>query len=1025
LLIVSGCKKTSFLGKRYDNFTAYYNKFYNAKKLYKTGVEAIERSAETEIDRNRYMTVFVTPDRVTSQQNFNDAIIKCADVLRENAGSKWVDDALILIGKSYFYLQNYVGAEQKFEEVIGLGGELEDEARFWLGRTYLASGSLSRAKEHLDLSLNREGLSSSWEPRLRMVLGELYVKEESWAEAAAEFEQGLQKIKDSNLSARAQFLLAQIYETIGQYESAIQAFERVERYKPEYPMIYAANISIARLEMDHGDTEEAFRLLRGMERDDKNFDARGEMGYFKGRLYRAMGNPDLAFDTYDELLYNDDPTLNISKVRGHIHYGLGELIRDEYVDFPYASAHFDTARTSLRTLARANAGSRQEQFTPEAITDGETQAEVMGSFATVYDEIAEFDSLLWLGDMDQESFDEFILDLRKQLGKEMAEQQRELARQEAENRFRNTTNRSNTLPGGKVIPTKDVSQPSNEQGFLFHQDRIRVQEGKQSFLVLWGSRPLVPNWRRLEAIQNATVDGSQNEDNIIAGVDLSNVEISEDFLPEVDYADVPRDSASRVYMEAERALVRYELGNVLFLSMERPDSAASWYRMVIDETGDLPVAQRAYYALAEVQQALGDQASAERLYREVLDLYPETDFANQVRERLGLAQQVVEVSDSLALAEAAYREAYRMWQGQDYEQAVTDMVMIAANYSVPDMAPRALLATGTIYLEWAEREQLDIYALPPPSVPDSILLAQGLVDSTFIGQGEFVRTPTDANPDEANENMYDYASDPAFVDASKLILAADSVRKLSDVFLNRSDSLYVVSDSYYGQNDSLQAVSDSLYNLSETLQIRSDKMFVQADSLQALGQGRLTAMGHDEMSVDSVRRVLATKGNQDQPAQPFVVQGKHLKLDKLFTTVKDRFPRTEHATYADQMLRALVEMRPPQDSTIVESLAQEDLERAVEEMSDEERYMKGPGGVDTTATGWTLVVASFSDQERADVLRQEYEAKGFRSGVVKGATRYRVSVGHFPGLDEARAGLVAYKEELPPTAWFLDLEKPK
>ncbi|MBX2822890.1 MAG: hypothetical protein KTR29_24540, partial [Rhodothermaceae bacterium] len=156
LMVVSGCKKTSFLGKRYDNFTAYYNKFYNAKKLYKTGVEAIERTAETEIDRNRYMAVFVTPDRVTSQQTFNDAIIKCADVLRENAGSKWVDDALILIGKSYFYLQNYVGAEQKFAEVIGLGGELEDEARFWLGRTYLASGSLSRAKEHLDVSLNRE-----------------------------------------------------------------------------------------------------------------------------------------------------------------------------------------------------------------------------------------------------------------------------------------------------------------------------------------------------------------------------------------------------------------------------------------------------------------------------------------------------------------------------------------------------------------------------------------------------------------------------------------------------------------------------------------------------------------------------------------------------------------------------------------------------------------------------------------------------------------------------------------------------
>ena len=1023
LMLATSCKRTSFLGKRYDNFTAYYNKFYNAKKLYKDGVDAIERAAETEIDRNRYLPVFITPDRVSSQQNFNDAIIKGADILRENAGSKWVDDALILIGKSYFYLQNYVGAEQKFVEVIGLGGELEDEARFWLARTYLTSGALARAKEHLDQSLSREGLSSGWEPRLRMVLGELYVKQESWSEAAVEFEQGLDRIKDSQLASRAQFLLAQVYETLGQYDSAIRSFERVERYKPEYSMIYAANVSVVRLQMDHGDTEAAFRLLRGMERDDKNFDNRAELGYFKGRLFRAMGEYDLSFDTYEELLYNEDPTLNVSRVRGHIHYGLGELIRDEYVDFPYAAAHFDTAQTSLRSQSRTASGARQEQFAPEAITDSETQAEVLGSFATVFDEIVGYDSLLWLSDMDQESFDAFILDMRKQLGKEMAEQQRELARQEAENRFRNTANAGNNLPGGKVIPNRETGQPSNEQGFLFHQDRGRVQEGKQNFLVLWGSRPLVPNWRRLEAIQNATVDGSEQEESFIAGVDLSSVEISEDFLPEVDYSDVPRDSASRVYMESERALVRYELGNVLFLSMERPDSAASWYRMVIDETGELPVSQRAYYALAEVQSALGDQDSAERLYREVLDRYPDSDFANQVRERLGLPPIEVQVSDSLALAEAAYKEAYRMWEQQNYEQAVTDMVMLAANYPVPEMTPRALLATGTIYLEWAEREALDIYALPPPSVPDSVLLNQGLVDSSFVGQGAFERIAIDTTRPEATPNAL--VSNPRVAIAATNLFEADSLRYLSDVLLRRSDSLYTVSDSFYGQSDSLQTVSDSLYLLSEQLQIRSERLFVDADSMQAFGEQVLSDLGYGGLTADSLRQLFATSVNNIQPSQPYAVRGKHLKLDKLYTTVKDRFPRTEHATYADQMLRALVEMRPPQDSSVVEALAQEDIERAMEEMSDEERHMKGPNGVDTSAVGWTLVVASFSDQERADVLRQEYEAKGFRSAVVKGATRYRVGVGQFPGLDEARAGLAAFKEELPPTAWFLDLRKPK
>ena len=229
-----------------------------------------------------------------------------------------------------------------------------------------------------------------------------------------------------------------------------------------------------------------------------------------------------------------------------------------------------------------------------------------------------------------------------------------------------------------------------------------------------------------------------------------------------------------------------------------------------------------------------------------------------------------------------------------------------------------------------------------------------------------MRVPSESSTEaETTVDTYDYASDQSFVEAAQFILDADSLRTLSDILLNRSDSLYAVSDSYYGQGDSLQAVSDSLYNLSETLQVQSDKMFVIADSLQQLGQLRMTAMGRDVMPAGSLRQLLATNRKENQPAQPYIVQGKHLKLDKLFTAVKDRFPRTEHATYADQMLRALVEMRPPRDSAVVETLAQEDLEKVVEQMSDEERHMKGPGGVDTTATGWTLIVASFSDQERA------------------------------------------------------------
>ena len=1026
LMLGSGCGKGSFLGKRYDNFTAYYNTFYNAKKEYKTGLSTIERASDTNLNRNVYLPIFITPDRVSSQQNFDEAIKKSADVLRESPTSKWVDDALLLIGQSYFYLKNFVGAEQKFQEVIDLGGELEDEARFWLGRTLIASNAYSRAADHLEVSLNRENLTRNWEPYLRMSLAELYVRQEAWAEAVAALEYSVDRMKNKRLASRAQFLLGQVYETLGQYGNATQAFSKVLRYKPDYPLVYASQISRIRIEGLYGDQALALKMLRSMERDDKHFESRAEMMYFRGRILQAMSRPDQAYDLYQSLLFTDDRTMNAGTVRGHLHYALGELYRDAYVDFSYAAAHFDTSKTALATALRSGAtttGAQQLQYAPEAIVDSERQAEVFGTFADVYDEIVHLDSLLWLGDMDEEAFDAFILDLRKKRAEEMAKEQREIARRQAEQGFRNIASTNGNIPAGKIIDGQPYTglptSGSNEKGYLFHKDQIQVQESRILFITLWGDRPHEHNWRRLDAIRSANTVAEEG-DSVYTETTTSIADmLDEDMLPAVDYSDVPRTPEQIGQVEADLALVRYELANVLFLSMERPDSAAAWYRMVIDEAHHLPVAQRAFYALAEVHRALGDQTSAAKLYEEVVANYPDSDFANQARERLGLPMVFKQNTDSLALAEEAYKQAYERWREKNYEQAVSEMVMLASNYAMPDIAPRALLATGSIYLEWAEQDQMDVRALPLPLVPDSLLWFNGLVDST-----SFYSVPVTTAPENIDLLAGVDTSHPAFEQGGRMVLQADSLQQESERLYNVSDSLYVLSDSYYGQDDK-QSLSDSLYKVSESTQLKSDSLFKVADSLRTTGQQLLQQTGMSEVDPLALRKALfpAVTGAIQGDTLGAVLFNKQLKLEGLFTNIKDRFPQTPHADFADQMLRAMIELRPIEDSTLVEELAQEDLERLLDAMPQDEKYIRMPGEIDLEGTGWTLVVASFSDKERAENVVVDYQGKGYKAAVLQGGTKYRVGVGQYPDLDAAKAGLEKFKEELPPTTWFLDIQK--
>lgn len=856
LFLVAGCSSNSFVGRRYDNFTAYYNTFYNAKNAYDQGVENLEQQDQP-IDRNRYLPLFSAfTARSAGGQAFNNAIGKSADVLREHPNSKWVDDALLLIGKSYFQLQNYVGAEQKFREVMTLDSRLEGEARFWLARTLIAAGQYDAAFDHLQESLNSEDIQRRWISRLRLAQGELEVQRQDWEAAAQQLAQGLTDVPDNDLGARAQFLLGQVYETLGLYDEAVAAYEEVQRYKPLYELSYAAQVSAVRVQGLHGDAEEALRRLRRMERDDKNYDYRAELAYLRGRLYQAQGHAAAALDEYWELLYDSDA--NISQVAGKTYYALGELYRDLYVDFEFAAAYFDTAATRLRSgnNTQQQSGSAPVVYAPAAITDAAEQQRIFGSFRDVWGEISRMDSLLELGQLDQEAFDAFVLDLRQKRAEELAAQQRAQERQRAEQSFGNFEGQA------QRNPVSTSAQGNSEAGFLFHRDPVRVQQGIAEFELRWGNRPLVPNWRRESAVLGA--QAAANPANAGASQAVVTTESTDGVLalPEVDISGVPRTLEAQAAMRADRSVAWYELANVLFLSMNRPDSAATWYRFVIDESGDEPVAQRAYYALAEVQQALHDSVTARELYRTIVEQYPTSEFASRAREQIGMTVAEETKTDSLALAEAAYNLAYATWADNRYAHALDDMVKLAALYPGTEVAPKALFAAGRIYQEWSSQDSLDLFAPLPLGISDSLLISSGLLE------------PTPA-PDTTQ------AVDTTAVAATLPEVSADSLAAAA-------------------------APADSLA-LAEAL-VPADSTTIPADSLrQEMATDSLyQEVATGSLPADSVR---ASGANPEAAiAEPAVPDS--VRLESLYQNIIKYYPKSPQAEQAQRVLAALEERRP-------------------------------------------------------------------------------------------------------------------
>ena len=727
---LAGCG--SLFGRRYNNFRAYYNTYYNATRSLDEGERALLNTT-TPVDRERLVELFPTGGAGGSNTTFDAAISKSAELLRQRPDSKWADDALLVIGKAYFYERNFAGAEQKFRETIDAAGiardrRLADEARFWLGRTMAASDRYDEG-----VLVLREGLAEPdgdryWQGRMHLALGELNARAGRWDAATVDLRDGLAVVRDADLGARAALLLGQVEEAAGRYDAAADAYQAALDRHPAYEIAFAAEINRGLvLGLDAGHSDDGLAVLDAMSRDDKNFQRRAEVALAQARVLAADGQPDVAETRFRNVLY--DPALAGQSLRGAAHYRLAEFYRDVRGDYVTAAAHFDTAATAL--TAPPTAAQRPSRA---AILGTTTLASTYQTVARTSLQIADIDSLLTLGSLDDDAFAARIAEIESVRRAEWVQQRREAEALRTAQDFGGTS--SIQTPFGQAPSTttaadRGVQTPGSggspgaaagstvETGFLGYRDPRTVQSGQLSFQRIYGDRPLVPNWRRRSAIQGA------------AGATAGPGNASEDFTPgpdglsgppPLDLSGIPRTPEEQQTLMLNRAALRYELANTFFLSLDRPDRAAVLYRQILDETPDAPVAPRARYALAELEAGAGRTDDAAPLYRDV------AADSTSALGRAALARlDGREPTDGEAVAaddtaEAQYAAARQLWDDGDPRAAAH--ALVALGESDPDApgAPRAFLAAALAYVEATPRDSVALAAPLPADLVPSVLV---------------------------------------------------------------------------------------------------------------------------------------------------------------------------------------------------------------------------------------------------------------------------------------------------------------
>ncbi len=257
--ILNSCAVSNFFKKGFENFTTYFNIYYNASRIF--------NEAETELlkqQKDIFTTKEIAPGgNVTNK--FVQVIEKCSKILQYHQNSSFVDDALFMIGKAYYYQREYPSAIRKFSELMATfpDSKYALEAKLWIGRSYAKTIEVDRALKLLNEVYQEAKDEDNEEVRSYALLEilKIYFKRNNYEGIINLGQEFVEISDDDEIIAQVLMQIGNSYAKLGQLDKALENFSKVKKYTSDYYYIFKSQIEYAKILREKERYEEAQSIL--------------------------------------------------------------------------------------------------------------------------------------------------------------------------------------------------------------------------------------------------------------------------------------------------------------------------------------------------------------------------------------------------------------------------------------------------------------------------------------------------------------------------------------------------------------------------------------------------------------------------------------------------------------------------------------------------------------------------------------------------------------------------------------------
>ena len=678
LLMISACSqiKNKPLYRGWHNMNARFNGYFYSDLTIKETVTKLEKANKD--DFTKIIPLFIYPDNQSAKTyyaDFDKSIKKSSVVIQRHTiknkrtkleipnACRWIDENWMLIGKSHFYKRDLFSALEAFEYVSKIypNPKAKYGALLWMIRTNNEIGSFSQSQAIMDQIRNAKDFpkDKSYIRELASVSADYDIKTGDYASGIRDLTKAITLTHKKTIKARYTFVLAQLYQKVGDNKSAAIFFAMVPGLHPSYEMSFTAQINRAKLYDSETDSKEIKKILTHMLRDEKNDEFQDQIYYVLADIAYKEKNTDLAIVYLSKSIKNSTSN-NTQKALSYLKRA---DIYFERTDYKAAQANYDSTMTAL----------------PKDYPDYaeiEAKKKSLTSLVENLNVITLQDSLQVLSRMSEKdrnaAIDKLIIQVEENERKAEEEKQNEL--------------QALQLQQSQPLSSSSSSSGASSGSWYFYNSST-VSFGAGEFTKKWGSRKLEDNWRRIDKDQIIAVtpddtpaDSTDDKGNPVAVKKPTNNKKDRSYYLKA-IPVTPEDIAKS---DAKITDAYYNIGSIYKEQLLNNSKSVDAFEELLKRFPENKYTLSTYYQLYRTYLAMENEPKSDYYKNVLLKNYPESEYAKIIKN----PDYAKDVMASKSQVEKFYTETYQFYSDGNYASALANCLAADTMYSKSYLMPQ-------------------------------------------------------------------------------------------------------------------------------------------------------------------------------------------------------------------------------------------------------------------------------------------------------------------------------------------------